>query len=170
MQLPKLDGQGKGMLKLPWGTTSVSISLPPAWHVAPVLASLGISPAADPAAEVARSLASPIGPNRKFPFGRGALRLLAPLLLPLVPRLKVAGMGEEDRFFLSFALQSMRHAHVFLYAPPIPPEIQARMPFVRFVADVQEAITAASRVFPGKAEVLVFPSGGITYPEMGAAG
>jgi lactate racemase len=108
--------------------------------------------------------------NRKFPVGRGALRLLAPLLLPLVPRLKIAGMGEEDRFFLYFALQSMRHAHVFLYAPTIPAEIQARMPFVRFVADAQEAITAARRVFPGKAEVLVFPSGGITYPEMGAAG
>jgi nickel-dependent lactate racemase len=106
--------------------------------------------------------------NRKFPLGRGALRLVAPLLLPLVPRLKIAGMGEEDRFFLYFALQSMRHAHVFLFAPTISAEIQARMPFVRFVAEVQEAITAARRLFPRKAEVLVFPSGGITYPEIAA--
>jgi lactate racemase len=111
--------------------------------------------------------------NRKFPVGRGALKILAPLLLPLVPRLKVAGMGEEDRFFLYFALQSMRHAHVLMYAPTIPTEVQERMPFVRFVASVEEAIAAASRLVRGRRaaggapEVLVFPMGGITYPEVG---
>jgi len=107
--------------------------------------------------------------NRKLPVGRGALRLLAPLLLPLVPRLKIAGMAEEDRFFLYFALQSMRHARVFLYAPTIPAEVQERMPFVQFVAEAQDAVTAARRLFPGRAEVLVFPSGGVTYPEILAA-
>jgi len=48
-------------------------------------------------------------------------------------------------------------------------EEAAGMPFVRFFADAQDAITEARRLFPAHADVLVFPSGGITYPEIGAA-
>jgi len=44
--------------------------------------------------------------NTKLPLGRKALQFLAPVLLPLVPRLKIKGLGEEDRFFLYFALQA----------------------------------------------------------------
>ena len=102
--------------------------------------------------------------NRKLPFGRSALKLLAPLLLPLVPKLKLKGMGEEDRFFLYFALQAMRQATLLMYGPNIPAQTQQNLPFVSFVASPEDAIAQAKRRFPGKAEVLVFPNGGSTYP------
>jgi hypothetical protein len=100
----------------------------------------------------------------KLPLGRGALRFLSPLLLRLVPRVKIEGLGEEDRFFLYFALQAMRHPDLLLYAPTIPTEVRANLPFVTFVDSVEEAIAAARRRFLGRAEVLTFPYGGITYP------
>ncbi len=75
-------------------------------------------------------------------------------------------MGEEDRFFLYFALQAMRHATLLMYGPTIPPETQTNLPFLDFVPSPEAAIERARQVFPGKAEVLVFPHGGITYPDM----
>ena len=102
-----------------------------------------------------------------LPLGPGALRLLSPLLLRLVPRLRIRGLGEEDRFFLYFALQAMRHADLFLYAPTIPVDVRENLPFVTFVDDADGALVAARRRFPGRAEVLVLPFGGITYPILG---
>jgi lactate racemase len=104
--------------------------------------------------------------NRKLPLGRNGMKRAAPLLLPLVPKLKLKGMGEEDRFFLYFALQAMRHADLLMYAPTIPAETQSRLPFVRFVARPEDAMALAQRRFPTRAEVLVFPHGGITYPAL----
>ncbi len=102
--------------------------------------------------------------NRKLPVGGGTLKLLAPLLLPLVPRLKLQGMGEEDRFFLYFALQAMRRAELLVYAPTIPAEIQERLPFVTFVAGMEQALERARQRFPHRADVLAFSHGGSTYP------
>ncbi len=102
--------------------------------------------------------------NRKLPIGRAAIKLLSPLLLPLVPKLKLSGMGEEDRFFLYFALQAMRHGKLILYAPTIPAEIHERLPFVSFAKDVSEAIHSARRQMPSSASVVVLPFGGSTYP------
>jgi hypothetical protein len=94
------------------------------------------------------------------------LQLLAPALVRLVPRLKVSGMGEEDRFFLYFALQAMRRAKLLMYAPTIPAETRKGLPFVQFMDSVEAALQLAQSRFPRGAEVLVFPYGGITYPEM----
>jgi nickel-dependent lactate racemase len=102
--------------------------------------------------------------NRKLPLGRGALKLVAPLLLPLVPRLKIKGLGEEDKFFLYFALQAMRHATLLMYAPTIPEEIHERLPFVQFCSSPQDALDRAQRQVAGQAKVLAFPYGGSTYP------
>jgi hypothetical protein len=102
--------------------------------------------------------------NRRLPLGRRTLHTLAPLLLRLVPRLKLQGMGEEDRFFLYFALQAMRHCTMLLYAPTIPAGVRANLPFVEFVDSPAEAIARARRALNGRAEVLVFPHGGTTYP------
>lgn len=102
--------------------------------------------------------------NKKLPVGRGALKFLAPALLPLVPKIKLNGMGEEDKFFLYFALQTMLRGSAYLYAPNIPEEIHERLPFVRFAASAEAALEQAKTRFPGKAEVLVFPHGGMTYP------
>jgi len=102
--------------------------------------------------------------NRKLPLGRKALKLLAPVLIRLVPKLKLKGMGEEDRFFLYFALQAMHRATLLMYAPTIPAETRANLPFVEFVDNPEEALSRARQRFPGKAGVLVFPHGGSTYP------
>jgi nickel-dependent lactate racemase len=101
--------------------------------------------------------------QRRLPIGRSVLRLLAPVLLMLVPRLRLRGMGEEERFFLYFALQAMRRASLLLYAPTVPTAARAAMPFVRFIESPEEAIALARRQFPGRARVLVFPHGGTTY-------
>jgi nickel-dependent lactate racemase len=102
--------------------------------------------------------------NRKLPVGRKTLKLLAPVILPLVPRLKLNGMGEEDRFFLYFALQAMSRSTLLMVAPTIPAEIHERLPFVQFIASPEEALVAARCRFPGAARVMVFPHGGMTYP------
>ncbi len=102
--------------------------------------------------------------NRKLPVGRKALKRLAPLILPLVPRLKLKGMGEEDRFFLYFALQAMRRGDLLVYAPTIPKETRANLPFVTFMDSFEAAMDYARGKFPRKASVLVFPHGGSTYP------
>ncbi len=104
--------------------------------------------------------------NKKLPLKRSALKTLAPLLVKLVPRLKLQGMGEEDRFFLYFALQAMRRADLLMYAPTIPAEKQANLVFVRFYPSAEGALRAAMQRFRGAAEVLVFPHGGNTYPEL----
>jgi lactate racemase len=104
--------------------------------------------------------------NRKLPLGRGALKALSPLILPLVTKLKLKGMGEEDRFFLYFALQAMRRATLLVYAPTIPLDVQDRLVFVNFVDSPLRAVEEAKKRFPKQANVLVFPHGGITYPEL----
>ena len=104
--------------------------------------------------------------NRKLPLGKAGLKFVSPVLLPLVPKLKFKGMGEEDRFFLYFALQAMRHATLLMYAPTIPVATQKNLVFVDFVLNPEQALQIARKRYPGKAEVLVFPHGGITYPEM----
>jgi len=106
--------------------------------------------------------------NKKLPVGRAALKVLAPVLLPLVPKLKLKGMGEEDRFFLYFALQAMLHADLFMYGPTIPVEIHERLPFVRFVEKPGDALEYARRKFNDRPlEVLALPHGGSTYPILG---
>jgi lactate racemase len=102
--------------------------------------------------------------NRKLPVGKAVLKFLAPVLLPLVPKIKLNGMGEEDRFFLYFALQAMRHGSLLLYGPTIPVEIHERLPFVNFVTSLDEGLQRARQRFPQKAEVVIFPHGGSTYP------
>lgn len=105
--------------------------------------------------------------NQKLPLGRGGMQALAPLLVRLVPRLKINGLGEEDRFFLYFALQAMMRARLLMYAPTIPAETQKGLPFVQFTASPEEGLELARKRFPRRAEVLVFPHGGITYPVLG---
>ncbi|HEX8992645.1 MAG TPA: nickel-dependent lactate racemase [Anaerolineales bacterium] len=106
--------------------------------------------------------------NRKLPLSRGALRAVAPVLLNFVPKMKLKGMGEEDRFFLYSALQAMIRARLILYGPSIPAEKQANLPFAEFMPTIRQALQAAQAKSPEAADVLVFPYGGITYPDLGA--
>jgi lactate racemase len=102
--------------------------------------------------------------DRKLPVGRSGLQALAPLLVRLVPRLKMGGMPDDERFFLYFALQAMRHCRILVYAPTVPADKRAGLPFVQFVESPQEAITEAQKTVGRNAKVLAFPYGGITYP------
>jgi hypothetical protein len=85
-------------------------------------------------------------------------------LLRLVPRVKLSSLSEEDRFFLYFALQAMRRGTLLMYAPTIPAETRAALPFVQFADRIEEALAIAGRRFPHRAKVLAFPHGGTTYP------
>ena len=104
--------------------------------------------------------------NQKLPIGQRGLRRLAPLLVRLVPRIKLNGMGEEDRFFLYFALQAMRRADLRLVAPTIPIVVKEHLPFATFDEDLPAAIQQARRRYPKTASVLIFPHGGTTYPNI----
>ena len=101
--------------------------------------------------------------DRKL-MGRGPLQILAPVLVRALPRLKLKNMNDETRFFLYFALQAMCRGLLLAYAPTLPAEKKANLPFLLFPESPQAAITAAQRRLPRRAEVLVFPFGGSTYP------
>lgn len=102
--------------------------------------------------------------NKKFPVGKDALKMLAPVILPMVTRLKIEGLGEEDRFFLYFAIQAMRMGNMLIYGPTIPTEVQSNLVFVDFVPTPEAGIQFASQHTGKQPDVLIFPNGGITYP------
>jgi nickel-dependent lactate racemase len=104
--------------------------------------------------------------NQKLPLGRKGIKALAPFLVRLVPRIKLKGMGEEDRFFLYSTLQVIRRADLLMVAPTIPEETRSHLPFARFVDTPREALDSARQRFPSRADVLIFPYGGTTYPSL----
>lgn len=82
----------------------------------------------------------------------------------MVPKLQLKGIGEEDRFFLYFALQTMRHSTLMMVAATIPEEVKGNLPFVTFEDTLFDALREARKMFPNQAEVLIFPNGGKPYP------
>ena len=102
--------------------------------------------------------------QRKPLLGRRALKLLAPLLLRVLPHTRSASQGEEFKFFEYFALQALRRNHLLLYTPTVPREFAATVPFAEFSWTLEETWSIAQRRFPGRADVLIMPSGGVTYP------
>lgn len=98
------------------------------------------------------------------PLGRAMLKLLAPLLLKALPRKRSSGQGEEYKFFTYFGLQALRRNHLLVYAPSVPREFAATVPIAEFAWTLDELWAAARRRFPARADVLVFPAGGVTYP------
>ncbi len=92
--------------------------------------------------------------------GRRVLKLLAPLLLQLLPRRHTASQGEEFKFFTYFGLQALRRNRLLLYAPSIPKPFARSVPFAEFAWTLED-LWATS---PKKAEVLIVPNGGVTYP------
>ena len=102
--------------------------------------------------------------DRRLPLGRPALKVLSPLLVQLVPRLKLGSMADDERFFLYFALQAMRHCRLLVYAPTVPADKRAGLPFVEFVDTPEEAVQKAGGSAGSPTRVLAFPHGGVTYP------
>lgn len=97
-------------------------------------------------------------------MSRGLLKLLAPVLLKALPRKRSSGQGEEFKFFTYFGLQALRRNHLLVYAPSVPREFAATVPIAEFAWTMDELWAAARRRFPSRADVLVFPAGGVTYP------
>ena len=106
-----------------------------------------------------------MGSTRARPWmGRRTLKLLAPLILWWLPRSRSARQGQEFKFFTYFALQAFRRNNLIIYAPTAPREFAAGMPTAEFSWTLDEMWTLARRRFPGRADVLLFPAGGVTYP------
>ena len=103
-------------------------------------------------------------PARRIPLGKGAMRVAAGLLLPFFGRLRLRGMRDDDKFFIYFALQTLKRFNVVFYAPNVPAELGQRVPFLDFNADLGVALAKAAAAAPKDASVLVFPNGGVTYP------
>ena len=57
-------------------------------------------------------------------------------------------MGEEDRFFLYFALQAMQRGRLLIYGPTIPATVQGNLPFVEFVLTPRRASRLPPNVSP----------------------
>ena len=97
-------------------------------------------------------------------MGRRTLKLLAPILLRALGKSRVAQQGQELKFFTYFALQALRRNDLILYAPTVPKEFAARVPTAEFCWTLDEMWALARQKFPGRADVLIFPAGGVTYP------
>ncbi len=107
-------------------------------------------------------------PTPKFPIGPGFIRrvvrlfganALASLLTRLVPTL-----SGDAAFFVRLALQIIQRNTIIMVSPAIAAADQ-KMPGLAVYADPAEAFTAADDLL-GKdpKRVVVFPSGGISYP------
>jgi lactate racemase len=102
--------------------------------------------------------------ERKLPVGRRGLRVLAPLLAAILPRLHITGLADDERLFLYSALQAMRHCRLIVCIPTMTAEKRASFPFAELFATPQEALDRARGLIGAHAAVAVFPSGGSTYP------
>ena len=106
-----------------------------------------------------------MAPGRKLsPLARRAARLLAPLLLRRLVRTRSPSEGEEFKFFTYFGLQTLRRNDVLIYAPSVPRKSAGSVPFAQFAWTIEEMWAIARRKFPAKADVLIVPAGGVTYP------
>lgn len=106
-----------------------------------------------------------MGTPAKGPLSsRGILKLLAPPLLWALPRKRSTAQGEEFKFFTYFGLQALRRNHLLIYAPTVPKEFAAGVPFAEFSWTLDGMWSLARKRVRGPASVLVVPAGGVTYP------
>ncbi len=102
-------------------------------------------------------------PNITIRLGKKGMRLLSRLLLPIVGRLRFISSAENN-FMVYFALQSLRRNDLIFYAPGLPPELGRKLRFLEIHHRIEDAMESARRALPGRASVLIFPKGGMTYP------
>ncbi|MDP7163339.1 MAG: lactate racemase domain-containing protein [Phycisphaerae bacterium] len=98
------------------------------------------------------------------PWTRRAVRWLGPeaicsLLTRLVPRL--AG---DAAFFVRMGLQALYRNPIFIVSPALH-ALDANFPGIKLFADIDQAFAAAVKLLGGRPQrVVVFPSGGTTFP------
>jgi len=102
-------------------------------------------------------------PKRSLRVGKRGIRMLSRILSPLVGRFTF-GMKEEELFFVYFALQAFKRNDIYFFSPNVPRAFVERMPFFDISDSVDEMLRKAQEAMPGPATVLIFPSGGVTYP------
>ncbi|MFW5739175.1 MAG: lactate racemase domain-containing protein, partial [Myxococcota bacterium] len=110
-------------------------------------------------------------PPKSLPNGvlRAILRILGRhRVLWFIDKVK-KDAGVEERFLAHFSMQVVRKNAIFVYSRKLPPDTGKKLGIFKQFTDVGEMMKAASKYAPGRAEVLVYPHGGVTYPVIDAS-
>ena len=95
---------------------------------------------------------------------RCLVRMLGPSAIASLVKRLVPRLAGDAAFFLHLALQTVHRNRILLVSPALHATGE-RFPGLELFADVQGAITAAARELgAGPQRVIVFPSGGVTFP------
>lgn len=107
--------------------------------------------------------------NLPHPVLRGLLRLAGKdRVLGLVDLMK-RGAGIEERFLAHFSLQVARSLELLVHSPNLPLSLDRRLGVARLLESPEALVAAAAKAAPRRARVIVFPSGGATYPILPAS-
>lgn len=93
----------------------------------------------------------------------GVSKIILELLATIISKFAPPGVSPEERFSVYFMLKALLRNKLFLCAPAIADSIDGISPSIRVFRDFPAAVGAVSKAAP-RADVLVFPQGGITYP------
>ncbi|MEW5946448.1 MAG: nickel-dependent lactate racemase [bacterium] len=102
-------------------------------------------------------------PKFMIPSNPLAAKLVAKLLCLAVTRIAPPGISPEERFAAYFLFRAVLRNRILLYAPSICDELKGKIPIAKVYGDFEEVIREAHGIRP-RADVLIFPSGGVTYP------
>ncbi len=102
-------------------------------------------------------------PTKNLYVGKRTVRALSYALLPLIGKFTF-GLREEDLYFIYFALQAFQRNDIYFYSPNVPPEFTKKIPFFEIHASIDALSARTHAAARGRARVLVFPKGGVTYP------
>ncbi len=102
-------------------------------------------------------------PTKNLYVGKKTVRALSYALLPLIGKFTF-GLREEDLYFIYFALQAFQRNDIYFYSPNVPLEFSKKIPFFEIHSSPESLRARTRAAMPGRARVLVFPKGGVTYP------
>ncbi len=75
-------------------------------------------------------------------------------------------LGVEEKFLAVYSLEAIQRNDIWAYAPSLTPGEAARAALFRRFADPATMIEQLRRRAPRRPSVILFPRGGVTYPEM----
>jgi nickel-dependent lactate racemase len=103
-------------------------------------------------------------PNLNFIKNYNLLRIISKILIPLVKNINIPGISLENRFSIYFALKAILRNKIYIYSPEIAKNLKGIPLFCNF-EKFQDLIDFINKSLPGERDVLIFPYGGVTYPE-----
>ena len=74
--------------------------------------------------------------------------------------------GIEERFLSHFSAQMVRRNKILVFSPHLPADTGSKLGIFVQYPDVGSMMAAAQRHAPKRAQVLIFPHGGATYPKL----